>query len=70
MNQERTSMKQVFGDILSYFAFSDIKKNLKIGLSLVGKMYIICPLLIYVHTCLSRPSISHYFEMDLPSIIV
>ena len=32
----------LFGDIVNYFKFIDFKKNLKIGLSNIGKLYIVC----------------------------
>ena len=44
-------MEWVFGDILSYFAFLDFKKNLKIGLSPIGTMYSVCGLLRNAITC-------------------
>ena len=31
----------LFGDITNSFAFMDLKENLKVGLSAVGKMYIV-----------------------------
>lgn len=41
----RVSVEWFFGDIINSFKFLDYKKNLKIGLSSVGKMYIVCALL-------------------------
>ena len=38
-------MELVFSDITSYFAFLCFKRNLKIGLCPVGKMYAVCVLL-------------------------
>lgn len=46
------SMEWLFGDILNYFKFLDIKKNLKIGLSSIGKTYVVCALLRNALTCL------------------
>ena len=45
MSEMQTSVEWVFRDILNYFAFLDFKKNLKIGPSSVGKMYITCALI-------------------------
>lgn len=42
MSAVRVSVEWLFGDIINYFKFMDFKKNLKIGLSCVGKMYIVC----------------------------
>ena len=36
------SVEWIFGDIITYFKFLKLLKNLKIGLSLVEKMYIPC----------------------------
>ena len=51
MSKVRTAVEWVFGDILEYFSFLDFKRNLKVGLSAVGKMYIICALLRNAHSC-------------------
>lgn len=45
MCKVRASIQWVFGDIINYFKFLDFKKNLKVQLSAVGKMYIVCGLL-------------------------
>ena len=52
MSSVRVSVEWIFGD--NYFKFIDFKKNLKIGLSSVGKMYLVCGLLQNAHTCLYR----------------
>ena len=41
MSGVRTSVEWLFGDIINYFKFLDFKKNLKIQLSSVGKMYVV-----------------------------
>ena len=38
----RIAVEWIFADIINYFAFLDFKKNLKIGLSAIEKMYIVC----------------------------
>ena len=35
-------MEWLFGDIVNFFKFIDFKNNLKIGLSDIGKLYIVC----------------------------
>ncbi|PFX23723.1 hypothetical protein AWC38_SpisGene11712 [Stylophora pistillata] len=40
MSNVRTSVEWLFGDIVEYFKFMDFKKNLKIGLSSIGKLYV------------------------------
>ena len=44
MSAVRASVEWLFADI-SYFKFLDFTKNLRIGLSQVGKMYIVCAIL-------------------------
>ena len=46
----------------------DFKKNLKIQLGAVGKMYIVCALLTNAHTCLYKSTTSPYFDLDPPSL--
>ena len=41
MSAVRSSVELLFADVINYFKFFDFKKNLKIGLSQVGKMYIV-----------------------------
>ena len=52
MSAVRESVEWLFGDIVNYFKFMDFHKNLKIGLSSVGKMYIVSALLRNAHTIL------------------
>ena len=54
MSAVRESVEWLFGDIVSYFKFMDFHKNLKIGLSSVGKMYIVSALLHNAHTCINE----------------
>ena len=39
MKEVRVSVEWIFGDIINYFKFLDFKKDLKIGLSSVGKKH-------------------------------
>ena len=68
MSSVRTSVEWVFGDIINYFAFMDFKKNLKIRLSAVGKMYMVCALLTNARTCLYQSVTSAYFGLDPPTL--
>ena len=52
MNSAHVSFEWVFNDIFNCFQFFDFKKNLKVGLSAVGKMYIVCFLMQNAHTIL------------------
>lgn len=59
-------MEWIFNDIATYFKFIDFKKNLKIGLSSAGKMYVVCAILRDAFTCLYGNQTSRLFELDHP----
>ena len=52
MSAVHSSVEWLFSDVINGFKFLDFKKNLKIGLSSVGKMYVVSALLRNVITCL------------------
>ena len=64
MSAVRKSVEWLFNDIATYFKFIDYKKNLKIGLSSVGKMCVVCALLRNALTCLYGNQTSRFFELD------
>ena len=68
MSSVRASFEWVFGDIINYFSFLDFKKNLKLGLSAVGKMYIVCALLTNARSCLYPTSTSGFFNLGTPTL--
>ncbi|XP_068677291.1 uncharacterized protein [Montipora foliosa] len=68
MSTVRESVEWLFNDIATYFKYIDFKKNLKIGLSSVGKMYVVCALLRNALTCLYGNQTSTFFELDPPSL--
>lgn len=68
MSSVRVSVEWIFGDIANYFKFLDFKKNLKVQLSAVGKMYIVCTLLYNARCCLYGSMTSEYFELQPPSL--
>ena len=68
MSAVRTAVEWLFGDVINYFKCLDFKKNLKIGLSQVGKMYIVCPIMQNALTCLYGNSTSQFFDLDPPSL--
>ena len=61
MSEVRVSVEWLFGDIINSFKFLDYKKNLKIELSSVGKMYVVCALLRNAVTCLYKNQ-NHFFS--------
>lgn len=68
MSAVRTSVEWLFGDVINYFKFLDYKKNLKIGLSSIGQMYIVCAILRNALTCLYGNQTADYFGMEPPTI--
>ena len=68
MSEVRVSVEWIFTDIITYFKFLDFKKDLKIGLSPVGKMYIVCALLHNARACLYGNTTSTYFDCEPPTV--
>lgn len=68
MNKVRTSVEWVFGDIVRSFKFVDFKNNLKIGLSQIGKMYLVCALIQNAITCMYGNQTSNYFDLNPPKV--
>ena len=68
MSSVRISVEWVFGDIINYFKFLDFRKNLKIQLSAVGKMYIVCTLLQNARSCFYGSTTSEFFDCEPPAI--
>ena len=66
MSSARVSVEWVFNDIINCFKFLDFEKNLKVGLSAVGKLYIVCALTQNVHTILYGSVTSEYFGINPP----
>ena len=65
----RVAVKWLFGDICNWFAFMDFKKNLiKLNLSAVGKMYLVCALLTDARTCLYGNTTSDFFYCEPPAL--
>ena len=68
MSAVRVAVEWVFRDVVGYFAFLDYKKDLKIGMSPIGKMYIVCALLRNALVCLYGSSTSSYFNLKPPTL--
>ena len=68
MSEVRVSDEWVFGNIITYFKFLDFKKDLKIGLSPVRRMYIVCAFLHNARTCLYGNTTSTYFDCEPATI--
>ena len=68
MSSVRQAVEWIIGDIVNFFKFLDFKKNLKIGLSPIGKMYIVSTLLHNPRNCFYGSITLKYFECKLPII--
>ena len=68
MSSVRVSVEWIFGDIINSFKFMDFKKNLKINLSCLGKMYIVAALLRNALTCPQSNVTSNFFDLEPPSL--
>ena len=68
MSSVRVAVEWPFGEIATYSAFNDFKKNLKIGLSPVGKMYTVAAILRNAVTCLYGSSTNSFFNLNPPTL--
>ncbi|XP_071963310.1 uncharacterized protein [Antedon mediterranea] len=68
MSQARVSVEWLFRDIIENWKFVDFKKTQKIGLSAIGKIYVVCCLLTNAHTCLYGNITSKTFKLDPPAL--
>ena len=68
MSSVRVTVEWLFGDITNDFKFLDFKKNLKIGMSSAGKMYLVCAILHNPITCLYGNNTSQFFGLNPPSL--
>ena len=68
MSEQRVSVEWLFGLLSNYFKFIDFKKMQKLGLSPIGKVYIVCALLQNAHTSLYGNMVSDYFGLEPPSL--
>ena len=68
MSSVRVSVEWLFGDVVRTFKCLDFKQNLKLGLSSVGKMYVVAALMENAHTCLYENLTSKYFNISPPTL--
>lgn len=68
MSSVRESVEFGFGKIEQYFAFCNYKKNLKLLLQPIGKIYLIATLLTNCHTCMYGSQVNTLFESQPPSL--
>ena len=63
----REAVEWLFHDVAKSWKFIDFS-NLKMRLSSVGKMYLVCAILRNVLTCLYGNMTSEYFDLDPPAL--
>ena len=68
MTKLRVSVEWVFGEIKNFYKFIDYKKQLKLGLSPIGKYFLVCGLLHNARTCLYGNIVSEYFDVKAPEL--
>ena len=70
MSSVSISVEWLFGDIINYFKFLDLKfqKNLKIGLCSIGKMCIVSALLQNSLTCLHSNQTATFLSCEPPGL--
>ena len=66
MSEVRVAVEMLFGNISNYFKFIDFKRQMKVNLSPLGKIYFVCALLENAQTCLYGNQVSQMFEIDPP----
>ena len=54
--------------LLLFNKFIDFKQQIKISLSPIGKIYLVCGILQNAHTCLYGNIVSEYFDCDPPDL--
>lgn len=68
MSRLRVSVEWLFGEVTNYFKFIDYKKTQKIGMSAVGKQYLVSALMRNALTCLYGNNTSAYFQLQPPTL--
>ena len=68
MSSVRVTVEWPFGGIANYFAYVDFKKNLKLYLQAVGKLYLVSTILYNARVCLYGSTTSTFFELEPPTL--
>ena len=68
MSAVRTSVEWLFGNVINSFKFNDFKKNLKLFLNSVCKMYVVSVILRNALTCLCGNMTSEFFYLKPPTL--
>ena len=68
MSAVRASVEWLFGDVVNSFKFNDFKRNLKLFLNSVGKIYVVSVILRNALTCLYGNITSTFFDLTPPRL--
>ena len=68
MSSVRVSVEWLFGDVVNQFKFVDFKKNLKVALSPIGKIYITRAVLNNALICMYGNNTSTFFGINPPTV--
>jgi hypothetical protein len=68
MSKVRECVEWGFGKVVGTFAFVDFKKNMKLYLQPVGRVYMAAVLMTNIHSCLYGSLTSQFFELDPPDV--
>jgi len=66
MSEVRVSVERLFDDLAEYSKFIDFKNNLKLGMSALGKQYIVSAL---YRNILYGNSTSELFQLEHPTLL-
>ena len=66
MTEVRIAVQMLFGNISNYSKFINLKRQMRVNLSPVGKMYVVCALFENAQTCLYGNHVSQMFGIDPP----
>jgi hypothetical protein len=69
MSAVRVSVEWAFCEVTRSFRCLDFKSNLKLGLSCVGKMYLVSAVIQNALSCIYGNQTSKFFDLDTPSIV-
>ena len=71
-NQSMSSVRECvewgFGKVIANFAFMDFKKNQKVFLQPLGRMYIVAVLMTNCHTCFYGSQTGMFFRLEAPQL--
>ena len=68
MSAVRSSVELLFRDVINSFKFNDFKKDVKLFLSSVEKIYVVSVLLRNAMTCLYGNMTSDFFDLRPPTL--